>query len=117
MKKANKIEQYEIGSGLSRKGVTPSYGLAIGFTAWAAPMIVGLGFLFNETAIKSTKEYLKERQTKKINESYSSQRHIDDLVPNKLFDLEKSVSAPDKLTMRRTYQVMPTFENVADKYL
>ena len=117
MKKSNNIEQYEFGSGLSRKGVTPPYGLVIGFTAWAVPMLAGLGFLFNETTIKPIREHFKKKQSLELNDLYVPQRQMDEIEPNKLFDLEKSFNVPDKLAINKTYQVMPTFENVADKYL
>jgi hypothetical protein len=117
MKQTNNYEITHPGASLSYKGVSFPSGAAIGFTAWAVPMLAGLGFLFNETAIKPAKEYFKAKQKIEINQLHIPKIQKEDLVPNKLFDIEKTYATSDKLAVNKTYQVMPTFENMSEKYL
>ena len=110
MKKTKNYEITHPGASLSYKGVNFPSGLAIGLGIWVAGLLA--------IPAKITYDhFFKQKEMQEINQLHTPKTQKEDLKPNKLFDIEQSYAVPDKLTVNKTYQVAPTFENVADKYL
>lgn len=108
-----KYDHTSPGASLGYNGIYFPGGFAFALTSWAIGLVATMGLVVGQEIYNNR----KSKHQIEINAPIAPQKNINEFNIQKLHDLKQSYEVPDKLAVNKTYQIMPTFENVSKQYL